>query len=276
VSGWSTTSFDNGAVRTHGASLAGGEINSDFALAFFPAALGFQYAAEVAMTDGLLSVAVNANAATDGVLMTTNWNNSNQIVSAIPNGNAYDLTAYLASGGTVGATGSEVGYVYLPYSTENLVAGQVAADGTVTSGTGNFSIALATDDVYGFDIFNLTIPGVDARTDGVLLVNSNAGPYAFSWEPGANGEFQIGALELTTELPVRAAFSFAYIPFDGLGGPGDDCRADFNNDGIVNSQDFFDFLTAFFAEDPTADFNTDKVVNSQDFFDFLTAFFVGC
>jgi hypothetical protein len=54
------------------------------------------------------------------------------------------------------------------------------------------------------------------------------------------------------------------------------CPADFNGDGAANSQDFFDYLTAFFASDPSADFNHDMAVNSQDFFDFLTAFFAGC
>jgi hypothetical protein len=56
----------------------------------------------------------------------------------------------------------------------------------------------------------------------------------------------------------------------------DECAADFNNDDLVNSQDFFDFLTAFFATAPNADFNGDMVINSQDFFDFLKAFFAGC
>ncbi|MBC7771191.1 MAG: hypothetical protein H7210_01720 [Pyrinomonadaceae bacterium] len=54
------------------------------------------------------------------------------------------------------------------------------------------------------------------------------------------------------------------------------CQADFNTDGFVNSQDFFDFLVAFFASSPNADFNSDGFINSQDFFDFLAAFFTGC
>ena len=52
------------------------------------------------------------------------------------------------------------------------------------------------------------------------------------------------------------------------------CLADFNNDGIVNSGDFFDFLAAFGAGD--ADVNGDGTTNSADFFDFLAAFNAGC
>jgi hypothetical protein len=52
------------------------------------------------------------------------------------------------------------------------------------------------------------------------------------------------------------------------------CPGDYNNDGNVTSQDFFDFLTGFFANN--ADFNHDGTTNSQDFFDFLNAFFVPC
>ncbi|MBC7772645.1 MAG: hypothetical protein H7210_09145 [Pyrinomonadaceae bacterium] len=58
--------------------------------------------------------------------------------------------------------------------------------------------------------------------------------------------------------------------------PGPACRADVNHDGNVNSQDFFDFLSAFFSNQTMADFNADGVINSQDFFDFLAAFFAGC
>jgi uncharacterized membrane protein len=63
------------------------------------------------------------------------------------------------------------------------------------------------------------------------------------------------------------------------------CVADFNGSSTVNSQDFFDFVSSFFAgpvctncpEVPCAvDINHDCEVDSRDFFEFLTAFFTGC
>ncbi|MBC7772279.1 MAG: hypothetical protein H7210_07285, partial [Pyrinomonadaceae bacterium] len=49
------------------------------------------------------------------------------------------------------------------------------------------------------------------------------------------------------------------------------CPCDWNNDLSLNSQDFFDFIAAFFGAG--ADFNEDGQTNSQDFFDFLGCFF---
>lgn len=51
--------------------------------------------------------------------------------------------------------------------------------------------------------------------------------------------------------------------------------SDYNLDGVVNSQDFFDFLVSFFASNPSSDFNHDGILNTQDFFDFLAVFFPG-
>jgi hypothetical protein len=48
------------------------------------------------------------------------------------------------------------------------------------------------------------------------------------------------------------------------------CPCDWNQNGIVNSQDLFDFLGSFFAGQ--ADFNQNGVTDSQDFFDFVTCF----
>ena len=52
------------------------------------------------------------------------------------------------------------------------------------------------------------------------------------------------------------------------------CASDWNNDGQVNTTDFFQFLYDFFSGH--GDFNHDGTVDSFDFFGFLTAFFHGC
>lgn len=54
------------------------------------------------------------------------------------------------------------------------------------------------------------------------------------------------------------------------------CPGDFNESGAVNSDDFFAFLDAFFAEDESADVNDDGVVSSDDFYTFLTDYFSAC
>jgi hypothetical protein len=54
------------------------------------------------------------------------------------------------------------------------------------------------------------------------------------------------------------------------------CPADYDEDGVVNSQDFFKFVGDFLNGSASADFNEDGTLNSADFFDFLRSFFEGC
>ena len=55
------------------------------------------------------------------------------------------------------------------------------------------------------------------------------------------------------------------------------CYADYNCDGVINSQDFFDFIGDLMASNSRVDYiNHDGYINSQDYFDFIQAFFAGC
>ena len=288
VSGWSTFSFDNGDAVSHAAAVTGGEINSNFATAYFPVARGFVGNADLGVFDGLYQVPAAADALTDGVVMAINWDNNNRIFRVAPNGANYDLIPYEAQNVQVGgvdtffmgqvATDSvEVGYVVLPYSTPGLVAGYINADGTTASSSGTFTVAAGTDAGLGFPVFELTIDGVDARTDGMLLLNATDGPFAMAWEAGENGEFEISGLDLVSTQPGLCAFSFAYIPFEGFGvGPScgwqaSNCPADFNLDGGVDGSDIEAFFSAWEAGDTCADTNLDGGVDGGDIETFFTA-----
>jgi hypothetical protein len=98
---------------------------------------------------------------------------------------------------------------------------------------------------------------------------------ALQYNPGLAWGLPGGELDPVTEgfnndgPPVGVNFTIR-------GDPAPVCRADFNGDGAVTSQDFFAFLAAFFGEEDAADFDGNGAVNSQDFFEFLAAFFAGC
>jgi hypothetical protein len=119
-----------------------------------------------------------------------------------------------------------------------------------SSGSSNVSVV-----VHGFVLLSFNVPASSALVADPIQFELTAGDHVdFGAGPGPNG----------TGVAMRISGSLS-IPA---------CPADFNGSGSVDSQDFFDFLTAFFAGD--ADFNHNGTTDSQDFFDFLTAFFTPC
>ncbi len=137
-------------------------------------------------------------------------------------------------------------------------------------------------------------PAVNLSSARVRLMDQGGQVIAaFLATPDPNGAEVSVSFDETRDLPAgqytleadAGTAIDATVPPNGSGSASFDarvdlsrrqCPADFNGDGVVDSQDFYDFLNEFFAYRSRADFNNDGVVNSQDFFDFLTAFFAGC
>ena len=124
-------------------------------------------------------------------------------------------------------------------------------------------------------IYALSGPGPDNITQGTSIRCYNADG-EFLGEALADTSVQFDLLTVRAPGITRLEL-ISFFPsneaWDNLSF-GDACAADWNADGTINSQDFFDFLNSFFNDD--ADFNADGTTNSQDFFDFLAAFFAGC
>ncbi len=53
------------------------------------------------------------------------------------------------------------------------------------------------------------------------------------------------------------------------------CRADYNSDGVLNTQDIFDMLNDWFNANPRANWNG-GALDTQDIFEYLNAWFAGC
>lgn len=141
---------------------------------------------------------------------------------------------------------------------------------------------------------NNIAPSQNTETFVVQISNDNGATWTLVETVGPGGPEAVGgwlpyefavASVLTPTAQMRLRFIASDFGVDSIVEAGVDdlvvtgytcpaCPIDWNNNGFWDSADFFDFLTAFFADN--ADFNHSGTTDSQDFFDFVAAFLTGC
>lgn len=272
-------------IHTHGTSVPEEELNVDYAVAFFGRESGFQMANQVATNGtGHLDLAISGvNTETDGVLMLNSDGNSARFASVNPKAGGAGWDVDVKTVGLVEPTDAAVNYVYLPYETENLVAGRVNADGSIVnstgvgSGAGQFTL---TKDGNGR--YLLTVAG-RTPNDGTLLLTPAAGfdgiaDNTLAYEAAGNS-FRILGLDLVTVeekdnggsvLFQDTAFSFAFLDYANpleARGEGVFLAADFNENGIVDGADLAAWKSGFGTGTlkSQGDANLDGHVDGSDF-----------
>ncbi len=91
--------------------------------------------------------------------------------------------------------------------------------------------------------------------------------------PNATVQLRFIAEDAASGSLIEAALD-EFLVIDGV--CEDDCVADFNGDGVVNTQDVLAFLNAWTAGDDSADVNGDGLINTQDVLYFLNLWNAGC
>jgi len=110
--------------------------------------------------------------------------------------------------------------------------------------TGEFIEKLTADDAEDYDEMGISV-GIDADTAIV----------------GARFDDVDGARD------SGSAYVFELVPV---------CPVDLNGDGVIDADDFFEFLDLFASQDPAADIDGSGVLDADDFFEFLAQFAAGC
>ena len=267
----------NSTESTLGATASGGGPGFIFSRSFV------QYRLNQAFPDNPSGFGLNANSVADAV-----WSD---IVVSGPSGPAsvpFSINVLLDGFDILGSIGGVGGTSANTYASFNArINGVVAATGnyvrTVTGGgptqtpiaDGVFagfdgSAAFETDAVmvpvntpFSISVQLQTYAHVDATytQSGTTSALMNFGDTASLATTGPAFNVPAG---YTVNSAAAGVTNNVFLP----------CFCDWDHDGTVGSQDFFDFLARFFAAD--ADFNHDGTTGSQDFFDFLACFFSGC
>jgi hypothetical protein len=159
--------------------------------------------------------------------------------------------------------------------------------------TGSSLLGLAVDPrsgtLYGVDTTSNSLVTIDPATGagtvigglgvavgaiGGLDFDNASGELFFAADPNPTDLYRVD--KTTGVATFIGAFAFGTSSIASTSAAPSMCPADFNHSGSVTIQDIFDFLGAYFTNQPSADFNGVGGVTVQDIFDYLGAYFVGC
>ncbi|MBK7403502.1 MAG: metallophosphoesterase [Phycisphaerales bacterium] len=131
--------------------------------------------------------------------------------------------------------------------------------------------------IDGAPVGTQDLGGLDGRWS--LYTRADATPwfYLFTDDNGEAASAVVSSIHFTDRAMSDAEIA-ALGPADADGILPDPaaCTADWNHDGVVNTQDFVAFLNEWAAHDRPADLNGDGFVDTRDFIAFLNLWSAGC
>lgn len=198
--------------------------------------------------------------------LVTTFNDADHQITMSPNTVGDPNPYWYIGGGGPGAPGNKImeANLYFEVSDGSLSGQTVTFEGTVVSNT-------YTEAHVARIFIRDFAPDYSSSID--MIVVAPAGPFSISLvtDSGTGRHVQYGFQSTGVNVWITDTKPFGHVVFGPPPIPPPTCPCDWNHDNNVNSQDFFDFLVGFFAEN--ADFNGNGVTDSQDFFDFITCFF---
>lgn len=193
-----------------------GEMNANFAVAFFPTASGYAAGHNMLTTGGTATLDIpGVNSSTDGLLFVNAFGNHDNFATANPNGAGGWNVQVRDNGGAL--QGEEFSYVFIPGNTPNMIMAAVANDGVIVDSVGAFTLQKSAIGEY-----LLNIDGESPLT-GMLLLTANHGAIPAGGNSSDNyltyfadgDSFVIRGYDATSGPGVRqdTDFSFAFIRF---------------------------------------------------------------
>ncbi len=260
------------------AKTTGGEYNADFATAFFPFEAGFtsghigsggnvdySYGLSVSVTPSYAGYAgrylfsMQNASPEDGILFAAAQCNNDRFANIAPDGGSWDI-AIAESQYSAGYKANDFGYLYVPYTSREIMLGRVSGDGDVVNGNGLFTVTREDTGVY-----RVSLEGCSPAA-GMLVLNSYGtdlfGParVLISYEDDGDDFIVYTAEDLGSDyapVAIDSDFVFGYVPFDK--------NAEFA-DCSTNMIDFGQFASQWLSsvDSPVFDYDNSNQIDYVD------------